>query len=218
MGGTLPQGFQYLPEYFDRAAQEALLEAVLAGLVAGDTPFYRPAMPRTGKPLSVMMSNLGPLGWVTDRDKGYRYEPVHPVTQKPWPAMPDVLLRLWNDVADYRAPPEACLVNHYDAEAKMGMHVDWDEAATDAAVVSVSLGDAAMFRLGGPARGGKTFGVKVSSGDVVVLGGDARACYHGVSRVYGGSSALLSRSRAAQALGVDAGRINLTLRRVTVPT
>lgn len=213
----VPEGFQYLPGYFDRPAQETLLDAVLASLQAADTPFYRPAMPRTGKPLSVTMSNLGPLGWVTDKDKGYRYESVHPVTQKPWPAVPEPLLRLWNEVAKYPAPPEACLVNHYDADAKMGMHVDWDEDATDAAVVSISLGDQAMFRLGGPKRGGKTMGVKLSSGDVVVLGGASRACYHGVSRVYPGTSTLLQGPAAARALGVDAGRINLTLRRVTVP-
>ena len=202
-----PDGFRHLIERFDPAAQRALLDEVLASLEAADCPFYRPTMPRTGQPLSVTMSNLGPLGWVTDKDKGYRYEPAHPVTGAQWPDIPEVLLNLWDEVADYPAPPEACLVNWYQEGARMGLHRDWDEEATDAAVVSISLGDHALFRIGGPQRGGKTLSLKLLSGDVVVLGGAARRCYHGVDRIVPGSSRLVPKR----------GRINLTLRRVTRP-
>lgn len=202
-----PQGFRYLPEYFDRTAQKALLDEVLRGIEAAGTPFHRGAMPRTGKALSTEGTNLGPLGWVTDKDKGYRYEPVHPVTHKPWPAMPEALTRLWEKVADYSAPPEACLVNLYRPGAKLGLHIDWDEEATDAAVVSVSLGDQALFRLGGEKRNDPTRSMRLSSGDVVVLGGTARRCYHGVDRIYPGTSTLVP----------GGGRINLTMRRVTLP-
>lgn len=207
---SMPAGFRYLPEYFGRDDQAALIQAVLDA--RANAPFWRPAMPRTGQPLSVLMTNFGPLGWVTDKEKGYRYEPSHPQTGAPWPALPARLMQLWQDVADYPAPPEACLVNWYAPTSKMGMHIDWDEEATDAAVVSISLGDKARFRLGGPKRGGKTASMVLSSGDVVVLGGDARRCYHGVDRIYPGTSTLLREENFP-----GGGRINLTMRRVTIP-
>lgn len=201
-----PDGFRPLPGYFSRAEQEALIDSVFAAAEAG-APFFQPTMPRTGQPLSVTMTNFGPLGWVTDREKGYRYEPVHPETGQTWPAMPEALLRLWDEVANYSAPPEACLVNWYRADSRMGLHVDFDEEATDAAVVSVSLGDKARFRVGGPERKGPTASMVLSSGDVVVLGGAARRSYHGVDRIYPGTSTLVP----------GGGRINLTMRRVTLP-
>ena len=207
---TLPQGFRFLPGYFDRPAQAELIAAVVAA--QGRAPFWRPTMPRTGQPLSVMMTNFGPLGWVTDKAKGYRYEPCHPLTGHAWPEMPSALLQLWQEFAHYPAQPEACLVNWYAPQSRMGMHVDLDEAATDAAVISVSLGDKARFRIGGPLRGGKTGSLIVSSGDVVVLGGAARRCHHGVDRIYPGSSTLLPPEEFP-----GGGRINLTLRRVSLP-
>jgi len=202
---SLPDGFRYLPGYFDRMQQAALVEAVMQAVKTA--PFYRPCMPRTGQPMSVTMTNFGPLGWVTDKDKGYRYEPAHPETGAPWPDPPQSLINLWNEVADYSALFEACLVNYYTGTSRMGLHVDWDEKATDAAVVSVSLGDKARFRLGGPARRGKTQSMVLSSGDVVVLGGEARRCYHGVDRIYPSTSTLVP----------NGGRLNLTMRRVTIP-
>lgn len=198
-------GFKYLPGHFSRAAQEKLVETVRK--VVETAPLYRPAMPRTGQKLSVRMTNFGPLGWVTDRENGYRYEPAHPVTGDPWPAMPQTLLDLWDDVTGYPAPPEAGLVNFYDSDARMGLHVDYDEDAVDAPVVSVSLGDDALFRLGGPERKDKTRSMRLKSGDVVVLGGASRRFHHGVDRIYPATSTLLPKG----------GRINLTLRRVTIP-
>lgn len=203
-----PDGFAHYPLYFCPAEQAALIEAVRAGIEVA--PFYQPTMPRTGAALSVVMSNFGTLGWVTDKERGYRYEARHPKTGAPWPALPELLQRLWDDVTGYPAAPEACLINWYRAAAhdgkpaKMGMHVDNDEQNVRAPVVSVSLGDSAVFRIGGPARGGPTWGVTLHSGDVVVLAGDARLCHHGVSKVDYGSSALVPRG----------GRINLTMRRV----
>ena len=205
----LPDGFRYLPGYFDRKAQESLIANVIEGI--GQTPFWRPCMPRTGQPLSVKMSNFGPLGWVTDKDKGYRYEARHPQTGAKWPDMPDVLKTLWDDIAEYPAPAEACLINWYGSDSKMGLHVDFDEQANDAAVLSVSLGDKARFRIGGPTRKGRTGSIVVSSGDVVVLGGASRRCYHGVDRLYPATSSLLPETHFP-----GGGRINLTLRRVNL--
>ena len=203
-----PEGFAHYPLYFSPSEQLDLIGAIKAGVE--QAPFFQPTMPRTGAPLSVVMSNFGPLGWVTDKEKGYRYEPDHPKTGAPWPALPESLGALWDAVTGYDAPPEACLINWYKAAAfdgkgaKMGMHVDNDERDVRAPVVSVSLGDPAMFRLGGQRRGGSTHGIKLFSGDVIVLAGDSRLCYHGVSKVYYGQSALVPRG----------GRINLTMRRV----
>lgn len=201
-------GFRLMPACFDRSEQSALIDAVVAA--TRTAPFWRPSMPRTGKPLSVMMTNFGPLGWVTDREGGYRYEPAHPVTGAAWSALPPALHALWDAVSGYPAPPEACLVNWYGPDSRMGLHVDSDEAATDAAVVSISLGDKARFRIGGPERRGRTVSMVLSSGDVVVLGGEARRCYHGVDRIYPGTSTLLPPDAFP-----GGGRINLTMRRVT---
>lgn len=201
-------GFRFLPGHFDRTAQSDLMAAVVEA--AATAPFWRPSMPRTGQPLSVKMTNFGRLGWVTDQVRGYRYEPAHPETGAPWPPLPAALLDLWNAVSGYPAPPEACLVNWYAPGSRMGLHVDSDEAATDAAVVSVSLGDKARFRIGGTTRRGKTVSMVLSSGDVVVLGGASRRSYHGVDRIYPGTSTLLPED-----VFPGGGRINLTMRRVT---
>jgi len=198
------EGFRFLPEYFNLAQQRALLGEVLQLLE--DNPLYRGAMPRTGKPLSVRNTNLGTLGWVSDIN-GYRYQPVHPVTGRPWAPIPEALLDLWAEVANYPAPPQACLVNWYEADSRLGLHIDADESARDAPVVSVSLGSRALFRLGGLARNSPTSSMRLASGDVVVLGGLSRRAYHGVDRIYPDSSTLVP----------GGGRINLTLRRVTAP-
>jgi alkylated DNA repair protein (DNA oxidative demethylase) len=201
----LAEGIRHLPGYFDRAAQEALVEDIRAVVEAA--PLYVPTMPKTGRPMSVRMTNCGTLGWVTDREGGYRYQPRHPVTGAPWPPMPERLTALWREVADYPLPPEACLVNFYSYAARMGLHQDRDEKDFAAPVVSVSLGDDCLFRVGGTKRGDPTVSVRLSSGDVVILGGAGRLAFHGVDRIYPATSTLLKKG----------GRINLTLRRVTLP-
>ena len=200
----LAPGIRYYPDYFDPAAQAALVDDIRAVVAAA--PLYVPAMPKTGKEMSVRMTNCGALGWVTDKENGYRYQEMHPVTLKPWPPIPERLLSLWQDVAEYSQPPEACLVNFYSDTAKMGQHQDRDEKDFAAPVVSVSLGDACLFRFGGTKRTDKTQSIRLSSGDVIILGGEGRLAFHGVDRIYPGTSTLLKNT----------GRINLTLRRVRV--
>ncbi len=204
MDAGLPEGARLVDGRLDRAEQEALVGEIRA--ILKDAPLFRPEMPRTGKPFSVRMSNCGPLGWVSDR-AGYRYQPLHPATGRPWPPIPAALLELWQEVADYPHPPEACLINFYDETARMGLHRDEDEAERAAPVVSISLGDSCRFRWGGLERTSPTRSFRLSSGDVFVFGGAARLAYHGVDRLYPGTSTLLERG----------GRINLTLRRVTPP-
>ena len=196
---------EYLPGKLKDAEQVRLLRALRA--VMEEAPLFTPTMPRSGKPMSVRMTNCGPLGWVTDQEQGYRYQATHPVTGKPWPAMPKPLLDLWREVAGYPADPEACLVNYYSGGAKMGLHQDKDEEDFAAPVVSVSLGDSAIFRVGGLTRKDKAQSLELKSGDVVVLGCDDRLAFHGIDRILPGTSALLP----------EGGRLNLTLRRVTKP-
>lgn len=197
-------GLRLVPAYLDRPAQEALLAALRA--VLAHAPLYTARMPRSGQPLSVRMSNCGPLGWVTD-EAGYRYQPLHPQTGRPWPAMPAILLAAWDALAGYPHAPESCLVNYYGPTAKMGLHQDRDERDFEAPVVSLSLGDSCLFRIGGTKRGDPTRTIRLASGDALVLGGEARLAFHGVDRIIPGTSTLLP----------EGGRINLTLRRVTVP-
>lgn len=187
-------------EYFSPVEQKALLDDVLARLERA--PLYRPVMPKTGAPFSVEESNFGALGWVSDK-AGFRYQPLHPVTAKPWPAIPETLLALW-DAAAKTAPPNCCLLNLYRGAAKMGLHQDRDEKDLAAPVIGLSLGDDALFRIGGTTRGGKTQSVKLASGDVILFGGVARLAYHGIDRIVPGSSRLLP----------GGGRLSLTLRRV----
>ncbi len=201
-----PAGFRFLPGHLDAAAQEALALAIAR--VIAEAPPFTPRMPRTGKPFSVRMTNCGPLGWVSDV-AGYRYQPLHPETGRPWPAMPAVLLDLWADLSGHSAPPEACLVNLYDAGARMGLHQDRDEKDFSAPVLSVSLGDTAIFRIGGTSRRDPTRSLRLASGDVLLLAGDARLAFHGIDRVLPHSSTLPARTGLC-----EGGRVNLTLRRV----
>jgi DNA oxidative demethylase len=195
-------GLRIYRGYFDRDAQGDLLAAIRA--VLAPAPLFTPRMPKSGCPFSVRMSNCGPLGWISD-ERGYRYQPTHPVTGSPWPPIPEPLNALWRDVAQYAGAPEACLINFYDRTAKMGLHQDRDEADFSAPVVSISLGDDCLFCVGGQSRRDPTESMRLCSGDVVVLGGGARLAFHGVDRIYPDTSSLLA----------DGGRINLTLRRVT---
>lgn len=193
------EGFQYLPEALSKAEQVTLIEAVLTLVV--EAPFYRPATP-FGKPLRVEMTNLGEIGWITDA-KGYRYSPVHPVTGQPWPAIPPTLMAYWRRFCATSALADACLINRYDVDGRMGLHQDKDEASFDIPVLSISLGDTAMFRLGGVKRSGPSRAFPLRSGDVCVLAGPARLAFHGIDRILAGSSSLVP----------GGGRLNLTLRR-----
>lgn len=195
----MTDGFRHHPAALTRAEQEVLARAVFSA--AEDAPFFRPLTPG-GKPMSVMMTGLGPLSWVTDR-QGYRYEPVHPLTGRPWPPTPQILLDLWRRFAPGAPDPDACLANLYRDGAKMGLHQDRDEQDFSVPVLSVSLGDTAIFRIGGPARSGPTTSLKLNSGDVCLLTGPARLAFHGIDRVLGGSSTVVP----------GGGRLNLTLRK-----
>ncbi len=191
------QGFKVFRGALDRDRQAAMAEDIRA--VAGAAPPFSPLTP-WGKPMSVRMTSAGRFGWYADR-RGYRYVPEHPDGQ-PWPPIPGSVLAVWDQVTGLERRPDCCLVNCYGPKARMGMHQDRDEADFTWPVVSISLGDDGLFRIGGDTRGGRTESVWLQSGDVVVMGGEARLKYHGLDRIRPGSSTLLT----------GGGRINLTLR------
>lgn len=201
---VLGPGLVHWPGYLDRVAQERLAGEI--DTVMRAAPPFRPRMPRTGKPFSVEMTNCGTLGWVSD-EAGYRYQTAHPETGAPWPPMPETLRAAWRELAECAAPAEACLVNLYEAGARMGLHQDRDEETFEAPVLSLSLGDTAVFRVGGTSRRDPTRSFRLASGDAVLFGGPARLAFHGIDRVIAGSSTLLP----------GRGRINCTLRRVRPP-
>jgi len=192
-------GFRLFPGHLTAEAQHALVEAALQA--AEDGPFYRPMTPM-GRPMSVEMTNFGSLGWVTDA-AGYRYERRHPLTGRNWPAMPQAVLDLWRALSAAPADADCCLVNLYRDGARMGLHQDRDEVDFSFPVLSVSLGDTAVFRLGGATRAAPSRTLRLASGDVCMLGGEARLAFHGVDRILAGSSRLIP----------GGGRLNLTLRR-----
>jgi alkylated DNA repair protein (DNA oxidative demethylase) len=200
----LADGCTYFPQFLTGSGQAALLGQI-RGVIAA-APLYTPTMPRTGKPFSVAMTNCGPLGWVSDQHRGYRYEALHPHTGKPWPPMPDMLEYMWASLTGYKQKPQACLVNFYGGKARLGLHRDEDEEDYSAPILSVSLGDSAIFRIGGLKRRDPVLArLELKSGDVLVMGGESRLRYHGIDRILPGTSDLLE----------ETGRINLTLRRVT---
>ena len=213
MATELAPGLIHHPGFLDPAARLRLVDEVAALLDVA--PPFVPRMPRTAKPFSVRMSNAGPLGWVSDRD-GYRYQAIHPDTGRPWPAIPPTALAAWDALSRYCAPPEACLINLYDPDARMGLHQDKDEADFSAPVVSLSLGAPALFRYGGLHRADPTHSIRLLAGDAVVIGGASRLIFHGIDRVY--PSADLLAGDPLPGFLPAGGRCNLTLRRVNATT
>ncbi len=190
-------GFDVRKAWLSPAAQAAVAAEIAA--VAAAAPFFSPLTP-WGKPMRVQMTSAGKYGWFTDR-KGYRYVRAHP-SGVAWPPIPEPVLAVWRTLVGGERLPDCCLVNLYREGARMGLHRDADEADFSWPVVSISLGDPGLFRMGGRERGDPTRSVWLESGDVVVMGGEARLAYHGIDRIAVGGSRLLP----------GGGRINLTLR------
>lgn len=172
--------------------------------IAARAPF-RHMETKGGYRMSVAMTNCGELGWVSDR-RGYRYDSIDPLSDRPWPTMPANFERLATEAAlaagfaGFR--PDVCLVNRYEPRARLSLHQDRDERDYGAPIVSVSLGAPATFLFGGATRDAPQQRVKLRHGDVVVWGGPARLNYHGVAPLKPDDSTTLG-----------AQRINLTFRK-----
>ncbi|TXM75195.1 alpha-ketoglutarate-dependent dioxygenase AlkB [Methylobacterium sp. WL103] len=212
MAVELAPGLIHHPGWLDRAGRRRLADEIAAVLALA--PPFTPRMPKTGKPFSVRMSNAGPLGWVSDI-AGYRYQPDHPETGAPWPAMPATVRAAWDALAAGFPAPEACLINLYAPGTRMGLHQDRDEADLSAPVVSLSLGAAAVFRYGGLRRSDPTRSIRLIAGDALVIGGASRLIHHGVDRIIAGGDLLSEAEDPLPDFLPPGGRCNLTLRRVT---
>ncbi|MEM7717772.1 MAG: alpha-ketoglutarate-dependent dioxygenase AlkB [Pseudomonadota bacterium] len=184
-------------DLLDREAQQAMVEALRK--VAGVAPFRNYETPG-GQKMSVKMSGAGPVAWMSGRS-GYGYS-RHQPDGGSWPDIPGCVLSVWREVAGTAPRPDSCLINFYSEGARMGLHQDQDEANTQWPVVSISLGDDALFRIGGLSRSAPTKSIWLNSGDVIVLQGPSRLAYHGVDRIKFASSNLLQKG----------GRLNVTLR------
>lgn len=191
------RGIDLFQGLLDTQAQTALVDDLREVIRAA--PLFAPVTAR-GKAMSVRMTSAGRLGWVSDR-AGYRYQDRHPEGMA-WPAIPASVLDLWRTLISDVRLPDCCLINFYGEGARMGLHQDRDEVDFSWPVLSLSLGDEGLFRVGGTEKGGSTSSVWLKSGDVLRMGGPARLAFHGVDRIRFGSSRLLPRG----------GRINLTLR------
>ena len=194
------RGVDIQKEFLNGSSQARLIECLRP--ILKSAPLFSPTS-ASGKKMSVRMTSAGSLGWISD-SAGYRYDPAHPKGVN-WPRIPDEILEIWQTTTGSDRQPDSCLINYYGEGARMGMHQDKDEADFSYPVLSISLGDDALFRIGNTTRGGKTESIWLNSGDVVVMGGPARLIYHGIDRIRFGSSKLLPKG----------GRLNLTLRVVT---
>jgi alkylated DNA repair protein (DNA oxidative demethylase) len=187
-GATLLRGFA--------AAEAERLFAALQPILAA-APLRHMTTPG-GYRMSVAMSNCGRVGWVTDR-RGYRYDPIDPMTQQAWPPMPDDFLRLATRAAAAGGftgfAPDVCLINRYEPGARLSLHQDKDERDFGAPIVSVSLGLPAVFLFGGLSRSDRPRRVRLESGDVVVWGGPTRLAFHGIEPLADGDDPLTGRCR-----------------------
>jgi alkylated DNA repair protein (DNA oxidative demethylase) len=187
---------------FKHEADSAALFAAVNSVMAS-SPLRRMTTP--AGPMSVMTTSCGRLGWVSDVS-GYRYAARDPETGRPWPVIPEPIHALAKRTAlsagynNYHA--DACLINHYSPEAKMGLHQDRDEHDTSQPIVSISLGLSARFVIKeGTSRAGAAQAIILDDGDVLVFGGPARLAYHGISKVDPGSHSIWGPFR-----------VNITLR------
>ena len=194
------RGVNFWDSWLSKSRQFQILKDLRA--IVAKAPLFKPVIPG-GKKMSVRITSARDLGWVAD-SSGYRYEPKHPDGIN-WPPIPQSVLEVWEILSGSSRKPDCCLLNFYQAGARMCMHQDLDEANLTEPVISISLGDDALFRIGSPTKGGKTDSILLRSGDVIRLGEEARLIYHGIDRINSGSSTLLK----------NGGRINLTLRVVT---
>lgn len=200
---ALPEGFILRPRFLDQAGQRRVLEA-LAGVLKAAPPVR--TRTKGGGQTSAAMTNCGAVGWWSDA-KGYRYVAANPATGGSWPPIPVEFLYIIENVRK-NSPwpgftPDACLINFYEPGAKMGLHQDRDEADFSQPIITVCLGDSADFLIGGFARTDKAFAVKVNSGDVILMGGASRMRFHGIRKIYPGTSPLAAVT----------GRYSLTFRK-----
>ncbi len=201
----MDNGFFHFKSKISLKQQQEILEAVRT--VVGEAPLFVPTMPQRGTLFGYRMTNCGQLGWVSDRS-GYRYQTIHPVTGSPFPTIPQVIqklaIALANEAGWSNFKPESCLINFYQKGEKLGLHQDNSEQNLQPPIISISLGDAGIFLLGGKERTALPKKYILQSGDCLVMAGKSRLYFHGFAGIMPNTSSLLK----------NGGRINLTIRQV----
>ncbi|MEG4350199.1 alpha-ketoglutarate-dependent dioxygenase AlkB [Microcoleus sp. LAD1_D3] len=196
----------HLKNYFSPIEQEQLVQ--LARKVCEVSPMITPVMP-SGHKFNCQMTSCGPVGWTSDL-AGYQYSKIHPVTKKPFAAMPTELTLLAKKLAnlvdepDYR--PDTCLINYYPAnnKSKLGLHQDNSESNLKPAIISISIGDDCVFAIGTTNRRDPVREILLTTGDVLIMHKESRLAYHSVKRIIANSSNILKNN----------GRLNFTIRQV----
>lgn len=193
----------HLKHYLNLPQQRRFLE--LARQIASTSPLFQPLM-YSGKKINCQMTSCGDFGWISDRN-GYRYDRLHPSTHKPFPPMPkefsDLAIKIAKSVGEFDYKPQSCLINYYQKSGKLGIHQDNTEHNLLPAIISISLGDDAIFAIGGKKYSDPVSEITLKSGDVFVLHGDSRLFFHGIKKIIPSSNLLK-----------NGGRLNLTIRQV----
>ncbi len=193
----------HLQQYLTLQQQTEIL--TVCRQVARQSPLFTPTM-KSGKPFNYQMTNCGDFGWISDT-KGYRYSETHP-NGKPWTPIPEMIYNLTKDLANQIGEPDylpqTCLINFYQHDGKLGLHQDNSEKNLKPAIISISLGDDAIFLMGGNKRNSPTQEILLKSGDILQLFGDSRLAFHGIKKIIPGTSGLLK----------NGGRLNLTIRQI----
>ena len=199
---SLPDGVFYLQNALN--GRDTAVFSALKRILEAAPPTH--ARTRGGGTTSAAMTNCGRVGWWSDA-RGYRYQELHPVTQRPWPPIPNEFLETVKSITSHTPwpdfLPDACLINYYGPKAKLGLHQDRDERDFAHPIVTLCLGDDADFLIGGLSRADRATAFVVSHGDAIVMGGESRMRFHGVRKIYSGTSPLA---------GI-AGRYSLTFRK-----
>jgi alkylated DNA repair protein (DNA oxidative demethylase) len=202
---TIAPGAVWLKQWLSLVDQRTLVDECRI-LMDGPAGGYTPTV-RGGGKMHVRMMCLG-RHW---NPQTYRYSETRAdFDGAPVAPVPEGWVRLASAIAasaGFAFEPDICLINFYGADGRMGLHQDKDERASSIEagypVVSLSLGAAARFLLGGLKRREPVESLRLESGDAFVFGGPSRLRYHGVSRIIPGT--------APQTLRID-GRYNLTFR------
>ena len=201
---ALADGLVLFQSRLSPAEQRELWNACRA-LATGPVPMYTPTV-RGGRKMSVGMLCLGKHWNGLTYDYEARRSDFDGLPVPPVPERFVAIARAAAADASFSMQPDLCIMNFYTSAAKMGVHQDKDERpetlAAGTPIVSVSLGDAARFVVGGLSRREPTSPVILRSGDVLVMGGPSRLRYHGVTRIL----------PATAPEGTGPGRFNLTFR------
>ncbi|KAF8709381.1 2OG-Fe(II) oxygenase superfamily, partial [Rhizoctonia solani] len=128
------------------------------------------------------------------------------------------------DIWERTYEPDAGIINFYQPRDTLMGHVDRSEISSTTPLVSISLGNAAIFLIGGLSRDIEPIPILLRSGDVVIMSGPGcRRAYHGVPRILENSTPaylteLEDQDRGDQLISeyIKNARINCNVRQISM--